>query len=336
MNMNEQPVQKSNTLNPKTILKVILALVLIFFVLSKTDFQALFDLRKRVLYLWVAAGFGLFFLMTVLKAFQYRLFLKQDISYSQMLNIVVIQNVVSNFVATGAGIASYFALSRMEQGVKLSRSGIAFLLTKVGDVVAIWVFLLISSVFVWNQILSLQGLVIVLLLVMGLAVLVVVLAILLRQKVSAQLRRWSDVLKLGKMKFVRLVLDILDEIVAQHEIFSLRLLSLATVYSLIYLFVTMVWFYANIRAFDVQIGMLEIVFVNVFIQLLSNIPIQAFGGLGINESTSLYLYQFFYAGQQELASVLIGIRILFYLMNLSTLLYFPFYKLLMLQQDKTN
>jgi uncharacterized membrane protein YbhN (UPF0104 family) len=253
-----------------------------------------------------------------------------------MLNIVVIQNVVSNFVATGAGIASYFALSRMERGVKLSRSGIAFLLTKVGDVVAIWVFLLISSIFVWDRIVSLQGLVVVLLLAMGIVVLVVILAILFRQKVSVQLRRWLEVLKLGKLKFVRWGLDILDEIVAQHEIFSLRFLSLATVYSLIYLFVTMVWFYANIRAFDVQIGMLEIVFVNVFIQLLSNIPIQAFGGLGINESTSLYLYQFFYAGQQELASVLIGIRILFYLMNLSTLLYFPFYKLLMLKQGKAN
>jgi len=125
------------------------------------------------------------------------------------------------------------------------------------------------------------------------------------------------------MKYVRLGLNVLDEVVLREEIFSLRLLGLATVYSLVYLLVTMVWFYANIRAFDIEIGIVAVLFVNNFVQLLSNLPIQAFGGLGVNESTSLYLYQFFYSGQGLLASALIGFRILFYLMNLATLLYLP-------------
>lgn len=327
------PTNKKKFFTLENILKVLLAFVLIFFVLSKTDFQALVDLRNRVSPIWVAFGFGLFFIMTLLKALQYHLFLKQDVHYFQMLNIVVIQNVVSNFVATGAGIASYFALSRVGQGIKLSRSGVAFLLTKVGDVIAIWVFLLVSGVWIWEQIIPVQGLVIGLLLLMGFAILVVVLSILFRQTFSTQFRRWMEKLKLGHIKFVRLGLNVLDEVVAQDEIFSLRLLGLATIYSLVYLLVTMVWFYANIRAFDIEIGMVAVVFVNVFIQLLSNIPIQAFGGLGINESTSLYLYQFFYSGQQELASALIGIRILFYLMNLATLLYLPVNKLI--EDEKT-
>ena len=328
MTLIEKTSDKRNFFRPGNLLKVALALVLILFVLSKTDFQAILDLKDRVLYAWVVAGFGLFFLMTVLKALQYHLFLKQDIRYSQMLNIVIIQNVVSNFVATGAGIASYFALSRLEQGVKLSRSGVAFLLTKVGDVVAIWVFLLVSGILVWGQIVPLQGFVVGLLLAMGLAILVVILSILYRQTFAAGLRQWLEKIKLANIKYVRLSLNILDEVIAQEEIFSLQLLGLATVYSLIYLLVTMVWFYANIRAFDIDIGLVAVVFVNNFIQLLSNLPIQAFGGLGVNESTSLYLYQFFYSGQEVLASALIGVRILFYLMNLATLLYLPVNKLL--------
>lgn len=328
MTLIEKISDKRNFFRPGNLLKVALALVLILFVLSKTDFQAILDLKDRVLYAWVVAGFGLFFLMTVLKALQYHLFLKQDIRYSQMLNIVIIQNVVSNFVATGAGIASYFALSRLEQGVKLSRSGVAFLLTKVGDVVAIWVFLLVSGILVWGQIVPLQGFVVGLLLAMGLAILVVILSILYRQTFAAGLRQWLEKIKLANIKYVRLSLNILDEVIAQEEIFSLQLLGLATVYSLIYLLVTMVWFYANIRAFDIDIGLVAVVFVNNFIQLLSNLPIQAFGGLGVNESTSLYLYQFFYSGQEVLASALIGVRILFYLMNLATLLYLPVNKLL--------
>ena len=182
----------------------------------------------------------------------------------------------------------------------------------------------------------LQGFVISLLFTLGIAILIVVLSILLRQKFSSQIHRWLENLKLANLKYVRLGLDLLDEVVAQDEIFSMRLLGLATIYSLVYLLVTMWWFYANVRSFDVQIGLLAVVFVNVFIQLLSNIPIQAFGGLGVNESTSLYLYQFFYAEQQELASALIGIRILFYLMNLATLVYLPFHKLLAGKQIKSK
>lgn len=327
MSAVEKPSLKSRFFQPGNLIKVTLAFLLIFFVLSKTDFAALYALRTQVETGWILLAFGLFFLMTLLKAFQYHLFLKQDIRYLQMLNIVVVQNVVSNFVAAGAGIASYFALSRIEQGVKLSRSGVAFILTKVGDVIAIWVFLLISSILLWEQIVSLQGFVIGLLVALGIAILLVVLSILLRQKFSNQLRRWLEKLKLANIKYVHMGLNVLDEVVAQDEIFSLRLLGLATVYSLVYLLVTMWWFLANVRSFDIQISMVAIVFVNVFIQLLSNIPVQAFGGLGVNESTSLYLYQFFYSDQQELASALIGIRILFYLMNLATLVYLPFHKL---------
>ena len=328
MSVADKPSLKSRFFQPGNLIKVTLAFLLIFFVLSKTDFVALYALRIQVDTGWILLAFGLFFLMTVLKAFQYRLFLKQDIRYTQMLYIVVVQNVVSNFVATGAGIASYFALSRIEQGVKLSRSGVAFLLTKVADVVAIWIFLLVSTVLVWEHIMPLQGFVIGLLIALGIVILLVILSILLRQKFSTQLRQWLEKLKLGDIRYVRLGLNVLDEVVTQDEIFNLRLLGLATVYSLVYMSITMWWLYANIRSFDIQISILAVVFVNVFIQLLANIPIQAFGGLGVNESTSLYLYQFFYMGQQELAAALIGIRILFYLMNLATLLYVPFHKLL--------
>ncbi len=333
MDINKQPLIKKKAFKLQDILKVFLALVLFVFVLSKTDLQALIDLRNHVMVSWIIVGAGLFFIKTVLKALQYHLFLKSNIHYPQMLNIVIIQNVVSNFVATGAGIASFFALSRVEQGVKMSRSGTAFLLTKIGDIIAIWIFLLVSSIFVWKQIIPLQGFVIGLLLTIGIALLMVFLSILLRQKFSTQLRKWLEKLKLGNIKYVRLGLDIFDEIVQQEDVFRLRLLGLAMLCSLAFLLATMGWSYVAIRAFDVQIGMVEVVFVNVFIQLLANVPIQAYGGLGVNEGTSLYLYQFFFASSQELASALIGIRILVYLMNLVTLLYLPAHKFFALRNN---
>lgn len=320
----KEPISpKKRFFKPANIIKITLAFILIFFVLSKTDMEALFALRTKVLFIWVILAFGLFFLMTMLKAFQYHIFLKQDIGYLQILNIVVVQNVISNFIATGAGIASYFALSLVDQKVKLSRSGVAFILTKIGDVIAIWVFLLISSVLVWKNIIPLQGLVIGLLIFIGITILVVILSIMLRQIFLFRLRKVLKILKIADFKLVRLILSFFDEVVEQDDIYNLYLLIWATFYSLIYLLITMVWFYANIRSFDLKISIVAVVFVNIFIQLLSNIPVQAFGGLGINESTSLFLYHFFYPDQQKIASALIGIRVLFYLMNLATLIYLP-------------
>ena len=44
--------------------------------------------------------------VTALKALQYYVLLGRRVRYLDVLNVVVVQNSVSNFVATGAGIAS--------------------------------------------------------------------------------------------------------------------------------------------------------------------------------------------------------------------------------------
>ncbi len=64
-------------------------------------------------------------------------------------------------------------------------------------------------------------------------------------------------------------------------------------------------------------------FANTLLQLISYLPIQVFGGLGLTETSMLYFYSYFLPHQAELAAALIGIRLLFYLENLLVLLYLP-------------
>jgi len=97
-------------------------------------------------------GDPLYFTLTLLKSLQYYFLIGRRVDYPQVLNIVVVQNAISNFIATGAGIASYLALFRVEQGVKLSRAALAFVLAKVGDLISIWLFLLVTSILVWQQV----------------------------------------------------------------------------------------------------------------------------------------------------------------------------------------
>jgi len=77
------------------------------------------------------------------------------------------------------------------------------------------------------------------------------------------------------------------------------------------------------RLFAVSIGAWPVLFIISLIQLLSIIPIQVFGGLGVYEVTSLYLYGLFSISRPEIVPVIISSRIYLYLLNLLLLLYLP-------------
>jgi uncharacterized membrane protein YbhN (UPF0104 family) len=57
------------------------------------------------------------------------------------------------------------------------------------------------------------------------------------------------------------------------------------------------------------------------VQLISIIPIQVFGGLGVSEVTTMYLYGLFGVTAEVIAPILVGARVLFYLTNLSYVLW---------------
>jgi uncharacterized protein (TIRG00374 family) len=305
------------------ILKIILAFALAGFVLSKTDLTQLFALRERISLSWLVIEIVLFFILTLLKALQYYFLIGRRVDYPQVLNIVVVQNAISNFIATGAGIASYLALFRVEQGVKVSRAALAFLLTKVGDLISIWLFMLVASLIVWPQVTSLHALIILSLTIIGAAIFIFFIAVFLRQKFVALLAWFVEKLKLSRIGLVTKLMDLLTSLAEQEHAFVFRMVGIGVVFSLVYMAVTMAWIYASLQTFSFAIGVLPVVFVNIFMQLISYLPIQVFGGLGVNETTSLYLYGIFNFPQTELAAVLIATRLLFYLTNLLVLLYLP-------------
>ncbi len=310
------------------IAKIILALILVWFVLSKTDLTQLFALREKISLPWLAAVVVLYFSLTLLKALQYYFLLGRRVDYPQVLNIVVVQNAISNFIATSAGIASYLALFRVEQGVKVSRAALAFLLTKVGDLISIWLFMLISSLLVWPQVTSFHGLIILSLIVIGAAILGFFAAVLLRQRFVSIISWFVEKLKLSRLGFVNKLMDFLSSLAEKEHAFVFRMVGTGIAFSLIYMAATMMWLYASLQTFSFVIGFLPVVFVNIFMQLISYLPIQVFGGLGVNETTSLYLYGIFNFPQAELAAVLIATRLLFYLTNLFVLLYLPAHALM--------
>jgi len=312
----------------QTALKILLAVILGAFVVSKADVRELYTLRERILYGWLAAAVILFVSLTLLKAFQYYLLMGRRVNYPQVLQIVIIQNAFSNFVATSAGIASYLTLFHVDHDVKMSRSAAAFVLAKVGDLVSIGLFLVIASVSVWGRIGSIHLVVEILIAGIGAAIAGFLLLVILRQKFVGWLRHILAWFKLERIGLVSRGLDSLQGMIQQKQSLVFRSISIAVLFSMIYMGVNMVWFYTSLRTFSLEPAVIPTVFANTLLQLVSYMPIQVFGGLGLTETSVLYFYSFFQMDQVKLATVLIGTRLLFYLENILVLLYLPLHSLL--------
>ena len=323
--MTSTPSRKSGTASLWNLLKIVLAFGLVLYVLSRSDLPTLVSTLQNASLFWLIISGVLYFVLTLLKALQYSVLMPGRLTYPQVLNVTIWQNAVSNFLLAGAGIAAYITMTRLEHEVKVSRSVTIFLLTKVGDLIAIWVALLVASYLVWSDIGVLQAPVILLLLGIGSVMLLFFLTILLRQRFVSVVNRMLEWLKISRIKFIESGMSYLQSLANMEQNKVLTTLSLLILYSFLYLAVTIVCTYTNLAIFHLQPDISAVLFVGVLIQLVSYFPVSVFGGLGITETSALYFWSFFDIPQEVLAPALIGIRVVFYLFNLIPLIYLPAY-----------
>ena len=112
----------------------------------------------------------------------------------------------------------------------------------------------------------------------------------------------------------------------QDSIFSM--LRIGALTSFIYMTLTMAYAYTNVGIFNLPISAWEAIYASSLEQMVSFVPIQVLGGLGVTDLTIVYLYGVFGIDQAEMSAVALGIRALFYLMNAAILLYIPINALL--------
>lgn len=303
------------------IVKVILALLLMGFVLTRTNLYELAQLFKSIslpnFFIYVL----LFMVLTLLKAWQYHALTGEDVSYVQVLHAIILQNALSNYLATSAGIISYIAMFRAEHGIKISRSVAVFILIKIGDLMMIWVTLIISSLLVWRDINILHSLVIILVAGIGLAILFFLLAAALRQRFVFYITSLTNRFGLSRIGLVRRALTSLQAFSEIEQEQMLRMFAKAILLSAVYFIVSMLWVYVSYMVFEFPQKLLPITFVSTLIQVVSYLPVQVFGGLGVTEASALYFWSPFQISQIKFAAFLIGSRLLFYLLNLLPLLY---------------
>ncbi len=305
------------------IFKILLAVALVGFVLSKTDLAQMIALFRQLSLEWLAISFILFCSLTLVKTFQYYLLTGRQVSYARVLYVVITQNAVSNFIAGGAGIASYLTMLSVGEGVRFRKVLSSFIIVKLGDLISVWIVLFVTAILVWPQIEVVRSVVIFILLAILAVVVVFLAAALLRQKFMAFVEKILSALRLDKISFVQRGFEMFASFADQDTRSIFHTLFVGLFHSLIYMAITLVWFYANVRAYSLVFPFVIVSFVNAFLQLISWIPIQVFGGLGVSETSLVYLFGIFGLPTAEIAAMGIGLRVILYAFTLLVLLYLP-------------
>ena len=314
-------------------IKFLLAIGLVIFVVKKTDFAQIALLSQRLSWTWLAFRTIFFVLLVLLKSFQYYSLIG-GIRYKNVLNVVVWQNAISNFISNSAGIASYMTMLKAEQNVKLTRSGFTFIIVKFGDLLIIALYLIISAITVWEEIEPLHSLTILLVLGILSGLSIFLITILLRERFVNFIERVLIKLKLDRFSLIIKGVKLLQSLAQENQQVIFSLLKTAIWTSAIYMSATMAYAYTIVGMFNLPVSIWASIYITTLLQLISFVPIQVLGGLGVSDLTTVYLFGAFGINQAEMSAISLGIRALFYLMNAMILLYIPINALIQKKKRK--
>jgi hypothetical protein len=160
---------------------------------------------------------------------------------------------------------------------------------------------------------------------MALFVLIFLFLIQFREAFFTVLQRVLNWMHILQFALVQQGMDLLEAVARQDRDSIQRKMRGVIAGSFLYLAVTLLWLYAGLRVFDIRLGIWEVAYSSALYYLVTYVPIQIFGGLGVTDTTMMYVYSLFGPSLAVMAAVMIGLRLLGYLMNLSLLVYLPLY-----------
>jgi uncharacterized membrane protein YbhN (UPF0104 family) len=287
--------------------KIGLATALVALVGSRTNWSELMALKKGISPCWLAISLLTYLAGTWALARRYWYMLGRTVSFRRVLSVVIQQNVVSTFGASSAGAVSYVLMLKGSDGVAVTAGIGSLLLSKVGDLLAATVGLGAAAAIVWTQIGAFHDLLAVLLTLGGCGLCTCTISFVWRHRV---------VTLLGMLLKDRLPSRVTDRLQALEMALArpagwgvVRLIVLSV------LMEGLSWAsnYALLKGLALEVSAGAVLMTLSLCQMMSILPIQVFGGLGVSEVTGLGVYGLFGLAQGRVASVLLADRVLSYL-----------------------
>src|SRR5215831_581463 len=298
------------------ILKLVTAFALISAVVSEVNLESMTVLWQRVSLPWFLLSILAFYAVLWSMARRYWVLIGNTITFHELLRIVLYQNIMGNLIATAAGAAWYVVILRNKHNIQLTNGFLSLLLARFGDLLTLLVSLSFATVVVWQQIPTLHVVVTIVIFFLVAVALLFLLMLVTRRQLVEIAGRILDKLHLHKKAVVPRIVAELIAFSNQEIDQSTLSIGPLTGYSVL-IFGTMLLFaYSSLQIFGVRIDIWSVIFVVSLTQIMTLVPIQVFGGLGLYDFTYLYLYGLFGIDGPQFAAVIVGLRICFYLTNL--------------------
>ena len=301
------------------VVKFATAFGLIAIVISEVNLESVSVLWKRVSMSWFLLSIVAFYGSIWFMARRYWSLIGTQISFKELFHFVIYQTIMGNMITTAVGAAWYVGALRNEGKIRITRSLFSLVAARFGDLVTLLVTLVIATLVVWRHVPTLQVLIIVVISVLTGVALIGVLTLIFRRRVVAFIGQVIDKRNLRGKSFLNRTLHQLTSFLNQEAAQYRQSIGPFSIYSVLILLSMLIFAYSSLQIFGVRIEIWPVVFVVALTQIMSFLPVQVFGGLGIYDITYLHLYGIFGMDRSEFAAVIIGLRLCYYVANLSLL-----------------
>jgi uncharacterized membrane protein YbhN (UPF0104 family) len=163
------------------------------------------------------------------------------------------------------------------------------------------------------------------LVLIGLSLLVFYIAVFTGRHFAELAITWLQIMNPDRFKIIQRGADFFKSLLDLDHSEIKRMVFTGATLSFFYFFLTFLWSYSQIKMFSVSLDVFPFLLITAILQLVSIIPVTILGGLGVNEASSMIVFPVFGIDPVPFAAILIGMRIMFYFVNLVMLLYLPLY-----------
>jgi glycosyltransferase 2 family protein len=263
-------------MNKKIIISIVVTFVLMYFLLSFISFS---DLKDSILKLSLPfILLALFFYLSayVFRTLRFLVFLKKDLSFKELFPVVCIHNLMNYIIPARMGELSYFYLLKRKK-IGFGKSVASLAVVRFFDLFVVALFFFFSLLFMKNVPESLNGIIFLVAILMGLLLIFLLISPLIYKHFSSKF----DCSKNKLVKRLKEIYDALFVIKSKSTIFVLFLLSFLTwfsLYSMTYIF---------LLDLGIQFSIWQAIIVISFPLLASVLPIYGIGGYGTTEAAWL-------------------------------------------------
>lgn len=275
----------------KSMIAVLVTAIFLGVMLTQINSSTLIETIGRINPIYLVIGFLLYIWIFVLRAMRMYIILEGKVPMISLLTILFVHNMFNNLLPARTGELSYVYLLKEKAGLNINYGLSSLMIARIFDLVGIS-FLFLLSIFVVKDLpFFIAGVLMLVTLVLGLALIFTVLLLFYNRKFLNFLEKFVNKTKLDKIKYARIALEKSEETVENFKIIkSKKIIVVSVALSIaIWLIASMITFLFLLEM-EVYISIWKIFIASAIMVITTILPVHSVGGFGTIEGTWTAIY----------------------------------------------